>query len=142
MLIDKNWKDIYSQHKAAVILEYLVTGKEEFAEFDFPLNKILCGIAVDEVLQPIEELPVQIKTECENLLSEVIRHWSILKNTSIDGLRETFLQRNGKVTQVENGWLLNVEQKGVDILLNSLPWGIGTIKLPWAEEKLHVEWIT
>jgi hypothetical protein len=141
LLVDKQWKDVYSQHTAAIVLEYLATGKEDFFEFNFPLNKTLCGIPVNEVLQPVEELSLSIKNECEDLLKDIIRHWSILKNTSVDGLRETFLQRNGKLTQVENGWLLNVEQKGVDILLNSLPWGIGTIKLPWADKKLHVEWI-
>jgi hypothetical protein len=141
MLVDKKWKDVYSQHAGTIVLEYLATGKEEFAEFNLPLNKILCGMAVDDVLQPAEELPGYVKSECDELLTDVIHHWSILKNTSIEGLRETFLQRNGKVTKVENGWLLNVERKGVDILLNNLPWGIGTIKLPWTNEQLHVEWI-
>ncbi len=100
----------------------------------------MCGIPVDDVLLPSEKLSDEIKSECEELLGEVLRHWSKLKNTSAAALRETFLQRNGKLTEVENGWLLNVEQKGFDILLDSLPWGIGTIKLPWADYKLHVEW--
>jgi Contractile injection system tape measure protein len=142
LLVDKKWKDVYSQHTAATVLQYLVTGKEEFEEFNFPLNKILCGMSVDEVLQPAEELAEHARSECDELLKDVIRHWSILKNTSVEGLRETFLHRNGKLAKVENGWLLNVERKGVDILLSSLPWGIGTIKLPWTDGKLFVEWIT
>lgn len=94
-----------------------------------------------EVLQPVRELPSGVKEECELLLQELIHHWSILKNTSITGLRETFLQRNGKISPVDKGWLLNVEQKGVDVLLNSLPWGIGVIKLPWNATTIFVEWI-
>jgi hypothetical protein len=123
------------------VLEYLVSGLEEFPEFNLPLNKILCGMDVAEVLQPVSELTSSVKAECKLLLHEVIHHWSILKNTSIDGLRETFLQRNGKVSRVDNGWLLNVEQKGVDVLLNGLPWGIGVIKLPWIADTVFVEWI-
>jgi len=142
LLVDKKWKDVYSQHTAATVLEYLCTGKDEFSEFNLPLNKILCGIAVSEVLLLADELPGNIKSECEELLKEIIHHWSILKNTSVETLRETFLQRNGKLTKIENGWQINVEKKGVDILLNSLPWGIGTIKLPWTDEKFHVEWLT
>ncbi len=140
LLIDKCWKDISSQHIAVQVLEFLVSGNEEFPEFNLPLNKILCGLDISQVLQPVEELHPLIKSECEGLLAEVIRHWSILKNTSVEGLRETFLQRNGKMTQVDNGWLLNVEQKGVDVLLNSLPWGIGVIKLPWTDDTFFVEW--
>jgi hypothetical protein len=82
----------------------------------------------------------ETKAACDELLSEVIRHWSQLKNTSIAALRETFLWRNGKLTRTDHGWLLHVERKGVDILLGSLPWGIGTIKLPWTNDKLFVEW--
>jgi len=138
---DAQWKDNSSQHMAVQTLEYLFSGQEDFPEFNLPLNKILCGMDVSEVLQPVTELPSMIKTECDHLLKEVIRHWSILKNTSIEGLRETFLQRNGKITSVDNGWLLNVEQKGVDVLLNHLPWGIGVIKLPWEVNTIFIEWI-
>jgi len=141
LLVDKHWKDNYAQHTAVYVLEFLVSGKEDFPEFNLPLNKILCGMGIGEVLYPVEALSAYIRSECEELLSEVIRHWSILKNTSTDTLRETFLQRSGKLTSVDNGWLLNIEQKGVDVLLNSLPWGIGTIKLPWTNEKFYTEWI-
>jgi len=141
LLVDHHWKDIFSQHTAVQVLEFLGSGKEDFPEFNLSLNKILCGLDISEPVEPIMELQASIKSECGDLLIEVIRHWSKLKNTSVETLRETFLLRNGKLTQAENGWLLHVEQKGVDVLLNSLPWGIGTIKLPWTEEKLYVEWI-
>jgi len=137
---DKGWTDASSPHEGVQALEFLVSGDGEFPEFDLSLNKILCGMSIGEVWQPVEELPPPAKAECADLLQEVIGHWSILKNTSVGALQETFLQRNGKLTPVENGWLLKVEQKGVDILMNSLPWGIGTIKLPWADKQLFVEW--
>ncbi|WP_373396428.1 contractile injection system tape measure protein [Algoriphagus halophilus] len=63
-----------------------------------------------------------------------------MKNTSVDGLRETFLQRDGKISRVENGWKLKVERKTVDIQMNKLPWGIGMIKLPWMNEMMFVDW--
>jgi len=44
------------------------------------------------------------------------------------------------LTEVDNGWLLQVEQKPVDVLVNHLPWGIGTIRLPWMQEILYTEW--
>jgi hypothetical protein len=64
-----------------------------------------------------------------------------LKNTGREALRETFLQRLGKLSPTDHGWLLQVEQKAVDFLLNRLPWGIGVIKLPWMDEKIFVEWM-
>ena len=35
---------------------------------------------------------------------------------------------------------LYVERKGVDVLLESLPWTISIIKLPWMQDSLQVEW--
>jgi hypothetical protein len=137
---EKKWVNMEKQHKAATVLEYLATGDDEFPEFDLPLNKILCGIELADVIIPQTELSDKTKSECENLLNQVIKHWSVLKNTSNAALRETFLMRNGKLSKVDNGWLLQVEQKSVDILLSHLPWGIGLIKLPWMKEMLHVEW--
>ena len=75
------------------------------------------------------------------MLGSVIEHWVILKNTSIEGLRESFLQRNGKLTFANNEWLLQVEQKPYDMLLQSLPWNIGIIKLAWMRNILKTEWI-
>ncbi|MBK8553377.1 MAG: hypothetical protein IPL53_20865 [Ignavibacteria bacterium] len=73
-------------------------------------------------------------------MESVIKHWSALKNTSAEGLRNTFFLRAGKLTMNEGECLLQVEQKSVDILLNKLPWGISMIKLPWMEDILKVEW--
>ena len=121
-------------------MQFLVTGKDETEEFDLVLSKILCGIGIDEVV-PTTILPYEeTKTECDALLMEVVKYWAVLKNTSIGGLREGFLQRNGKLLRVDDGWLLRVEQKATDVLLNHLPWGIGIIKLPWMNEMLFIEW--
>lgn len=137
---ENRWIDPLAQHQAAVIMQFLVTGKEDLLEFDLPLNKILCGMEVADVIAPGKEISDGMITECENLLRTAIKHWSVLKNTGIEAFRETFLQRNGKLSRVDKGWLLQVEQKSVDILLSHLPWGIGIIKTPWMQEMLYVEW--
>jgi len=134
------WIDASSQFKAIYASQFLVTGTLEIEEFSLMLNKILCGLKPGDVITPCLLREDDIRPEAEDLLKEVIGQWSILKNTSIGGLRETFLQRQGKLTEVDDGWLLQVERKAVDILLNHLPWGIGLIKLPWMENLLFMEW--
>jgi hypothetical protein len=69
-----------------------------------------------------------------------ILHWSALKSTSIDGFRHSFLIRHGVIVDQENKWLLKVEPKSFDLLLDQLPWGISMIKLSWMERVLAVEW--
>ncbi|MCH6236261.1 contractile injection system tape measure protein [Cognataquiflexum rubidum] len=128
------------QSLAARMLQFLVFGENELSENFYPLNKILCGMGVSQVLGVEIDISQEFKIEGEELLQAVIGHWSFLKNTSIDGLRETFLQRNGKISRVEKGWKLQVERKTVDVLLAKLPWGLGIIKLPWMNDMMFVEW--
>ncbi|HKZ65925.1 MAG TPA: contractile injection system tape measure protein [Chitinophagaceae bacterium] len=141
LIKDNHWVSEEAWQKAVLITGFLVTGEEEFPEFNLPLNKIICGIDLKSTLFSEISISAEVMAACEELLSQVIKHWSALKNTGIDSLRETFLKRNGKLTQVDNGWLLQVEQIGVDVLLNRLPWGMGIVKLPWMAEILHIEWI-
>ena len=134
------WKDESMQQQAAIILEYIATGIEEPEEFNLSLPKIICGIIPETVTTVDGFITDEIKETCEELLRQIITHWSALKNTGTVAFRHTFLQRNGKLSTVNDGWLLQVEQQGVDILLDSLPWGIGTIKLPWMKEIIYTEW--
>jgi hypothetical protein len=122
------------------VLEYLAAGKGECPEFSLSLNKIICGMQPDEVPVINEQWCAALEAECDDLLDSVIHHWTALKNTGRDALREAFLQRPGKLTAGDNGWLLQVEQKAVDVLLTRLPWGMGVIKLPWTDNKIFVEW--
>jgi hypothetical protein len=80
------------------------------------------------------------RNEADVLLQAVIDHWERLKNTTPDGLREAFLQRDGRLVAEERGWHLTVEQHGVDVLLGSLPWGLSIVRLRWMAAPLWVDW--
>ncbi len=128
--------------KAVCFVHYLSTGNKNMQEYELVLPKILCGIAID---QPVDTAKFQVdkifKKEAEEVLTSVIEYWNILQKTSIDGLRESFLKRNGKLTYDGKDWLLQVEQQSYDMLLQHLPWNISMIKLPWMEQLLKTEWI-
>ena len=127
--------------EAVHVLQYLVTGRTQTPEFELALNKILCGLALTQAV-PLEIEPTSVlQTEAEQLLIAVIRYWSALKNTSPAGLQESFLQRSGKLTQKPDGdWLLQVEQKSYDMLLDQIPWVYSMVKLPWMPTLLWVEY--
>ena len=74
------------------------------------------------------------------LLTSVTQHWPQLQNTSIDGLREGFLCRPGTLVPRDDGWLLTVETRAFDMLLDSLPWRLSPIRLGWMSGVLHVRW--
>jgi hypothetical protein len=127
--------------RAASLLQYVATGREEIYEFELGFIKILLGIDPGLSLLVCEGfLTAGDKEEAEALLQSVIGHWTVLKNTSVDGLRSSFLMRQGLLHEEEDGFRLHVERKPFDLLLNQLPWGIQIVKLPWMKKAIHTEW--
>lgn len=129
-----------ARERAVMLLYYLTTGNTEAAEFELVIQKILCGYPLQQPLATAIKVSETEKICSDGLLETVLNAWSSLKNTSVQGLRETFLLRNGNLELRENGWLLKVEQKGWDVLLNNIPWGFSTIRHPWMENVLSVDW--
>lgn len=127
--------------RALCFLHFLATGQTVAPEYALVLPKILCNVPLEASVESLIELSSAELEEATALLDAVVHHWEALRNTSIDGLRGTFLIRPGKVSLKNDGdWLLQVEAQSFDILLDQLPWGIGMIKLPWMEKMLWVEW--
>lgn len=137
LLQDGNFSDI---NRAVCLTQYLTSGKEQVAEFELGLAKILCGLQTDSPVDTDIVLSEAEKQEVNDLLISVIAHWNILKDTSPNGLRETFLQREGRLQFINKEWRLLVEQKAWDVLLQHLPWTISIIKLPWMPYLLKTEW--
>ncbi|MFN0035765.1 MAG: contractile injection system tape measure protein [Saprospiraceae bacterium] len=129
-----------AQHTAVHLLQYLVTGEQQVWEYDLSLHKLLCDVPEEMPIHRFTLLSDAQRTEADELLKEAIRQWAVLKSTSAAGLREMFLQREGKLTRDGRHGRLQVERKAVDVLMERLPWGFSVIKLPWMEGVLYVEW--
>jgi hypothetical protein len=128
---------------AAALLHWLATGRDEPYEFELPLIKVLLGLSPDDPL-PVAAglLDAAMCDEGEALLAAAIAHWPALGQTSIAGLRISFLQRAGLLYPAPDGWLLRPQSETYDLLLDRLPWGISLIRLGWMRGCLHTEWTT
>jgi contractile injection system tape measure protein len=140
LLHDHKFTNEQACQKAVLLLHFLATGLTEADEFELTLQKILCGLPPDKPVPRYLEISEQEIAECDHLLLSVMSHWPPLKNTSIAGLRTSFLQREGQLSLKEAGWFLQIEHKTIDILLDKMPWGFSMIKLPWMPFMLSVEW--
>ncbi len=135
----KKFKDIRSAYKAAYMIQYIAKGDPNPLEHQLVLNKILCGIPLEQPFNDIITLTTEEQQGCEQLVKAVIQRWEKMKNASVEGLRNTFLKREGKLLQHSKGWTLTVEQKPYDLLLKTLPWGISLVRFKWMEKPLFVE---
>lgn len=127
--------------RACALLHALACGEAEATEHQLPLIKLLLSRPPDQALTAaIPRLNAADREEVDNLLAAVRSHWKALGNTSVDGLRLSFLQRRGLLRRADGAWQLHMQAEAFDLLLKLLPWSIGLVKLPWMPLPLMVEW--
>lgn len=132
--------DHQAADRAVHLLQYIVTGAEATPEFALSLNKLLCGIPAVVPISSGIQMTAQEKEIIQQMLSAIIANWTALGKTSIQGLRETFLAREGHLKYAEDAWQLKIPQGPFDMLLDRLPWSFAMIKFPWMSDPLHVNW--
>ncbi len=138
----KAFASVDEQVRGAFILQALVDGTEikDYEEHELFLNRLLVNLPVEEVLPSRIEWK-DGEAELIGSLTENLRlSWPKMKNTSLEGLRHSFLQREGMLEEQEGEWKLTVHPKGLDVLLDSLPWGFSMVRLPWMDKILRVAW--
>lgn len=136
----KEFTGAEAQIRAIFLLQSLLFRENEFEEHTLLLNKILTGWESDDPLPLAQERSVQERELPEEMLKGVLQNWDKLKNTSVDGFRQSFLAREGKLDEKEDSWVLTVDERGYDVLLDSVPWGYKFVKYPWMKKPLNVIW--
>jgi hypothetical protein len=127
--------------RAVCLLHHLATGEVTAPEHRVTLAKALCGLPLDQPVEADAGLTDDETAEATALLEAAVRHWEALRGTSPGGLRAEFLQRPGLLSVTADGdWLLRVETRTADILLDQLPWGFSPVWLPWMSHLMMVEW--
>lgn len=139
-LQDQKFKSKEQQERAVLLLGYIASGMPLNEEPQLVLAKLLCDWPLQMPIRKEVELSQKELDEANGMLQGLISNWTILKNTSIEGLRETFFNREGKLVDEEDHWKLIVEQRGTDMLLGQLPYGRSIIMLPWLQKLLKVDW--
>ncbi|CAM3458409.1 contractile injection system tape measure protein [Aequorivita lipolytica] len=130
-----------SRNRALYLLHYLAYNAINFPEEYLPFNKILVGMPIDHSVEEIEEITPYEEELSKSLLGGLIHNWSKVQDSSPEAIQETFLQRDGLITVHPEYNLLVVEKRGVDVLMESIPWNLSVIKLPWMVEAMKIEWV-
>ncbi len=135
-----DFRSLDERARACHLLQYLAVKQAGGEEFYYPLNKILTGYPLEESLPPEIKMTEKEKDVSLALLKNVLKQWPALAGSTVDGLRGSFLIRDGVLSPTEKGWLLTVEKKAYDLIMNKMPWGFSMIKLSWAPYIINVEW--
>ncbi|MCP5003941.1 MAG: hypothetical protein GY941_08330 [Planctomycetes bacterium] len=132
--------DFETAERCSHLLQYMVNRSVETPEYELALNKILCGISPG--LPIIKGIKITQSEEefIEGLIKGMIQNWPIIGNTSVEGFRQSFLLREGRLRFTENEWVLKVAPKPYDMLLDNVPWSFSMIKHSWMQNIVSVDW--
>ena len=137
----KDFRDTDARIRAIFVLQRLVTDeKREYKEQELAFNRILAACPFSVPLPKTLELTDTELQTVESMLAGVKSNWNKLKGTSVKGFQRSFIERPGKLEQREDKWVLYVEERSYDILLDSLPWSYRRIRLPWLKKRMDVVW--
>jgi hypothetical protein len=141
LMEDGVFLDRRAAERAVHLLQFMVNEQTQTPEYQLTLNKVLCGITTGIPIDSRIDISEHEKKTIEGLMLGMIQNWKTIGNTSISGLRQTFLQRKGRLHLKEDGmWYLTIEPGTFDMLLDSLPWSYSVIKHAWMERAIHVTW--
>ena len=130
-----------SKVRAIFILQRLIANEDrEYDEKDLFLNRLLINYPFNEPLPKRMELNQDELNTIDSLLEAAKTNWEKMRNTSMRGFQEAFLRRAGFIEKTEREWVLTVEERAFDILLDSIPWSYKLVRLPWMENILKVNW--
>lgn len=137
----KDIKDTKSRIRAIFLLQYLTYQEEkEYRETELVFNRLLVGLPMHIPLPKRLELTAEEKQIADSLLSAVKAHWPKMNGTSMKGFLQSFVTRTGRLEEQDEKWVLTVDDKAFDILLDSVPWGFRQIRLPWMKKYIQVKW--
>lgn len=132
-----------AQIRAIFILQYLIYGDKmpkEIPEYELVLNKLLTAYPFNEPLPAFLELKEEELKMADEMLRAILTYWEKLKNSSVAALRDAFLMRDGTLKVEEDRYVLTIQEKAYDMLIDTIPWNFRLIRFPWMEKRMDVKW--
>ncbi len=129
-----------ARHYAVLLLLEVALPGIGMQEASAVIAKVLCGLHPEAVLQPPHPIEKDHQDSCQVFLEALIEQAPILKTMTADGLRGTFLLREGTLGRRDGEWLLRVERQTHDVILDKFPWTFNIVKLSWMPSLMYVEW--
>ncbi|MCU0435836.1 MAG: contractile injection system tape measure protein [Bacteroidia bacterium] len=134
------FKNNQAAYRAVFILHYVCTGTTKAPEYALSLHKLLCGLAFNKSIPKTIRLTKKEKQEADDLLDAMAEQWTSLRSPVGEAIRQNFLKRTAIIEKKDGAWLVRIQRNSFDILLDSLPWSISVIRLPWTSHLIQTEW--
>lgn len=137
----KMFRNTASKVRAVFLLQYIAYGEErKWREAELTFNRLLTALPGNVPLPRSVHLTDEERQTADSMVAGVKANWLQMSGTSVEGFRRSFLIREGRLEKEDERWLLTVEDKAYDVLLETIPWGFRQIRLPWLKKYVQVRW--
>ncbi|PHM66688.1 hypothetical protein Xsto_01017 [Xenorhabdus stockiae] len=129
-----------AQREAVCLLDWLIWSEDEIPEWRLTLNKLLCGLSIQDNARWHTPKPEQ-QIAISQWLEKIIQQLPGWKKMGINDARYLFLQRGGEVSEL-NG-LINIQIKSeiYDALLSEWLWPMNIASFSWLKNPITIEWL-
>ena len=136
----EEFKGIGERIRAIQLIQYLIMGDGTYTEESLFLNKVICGLETPIPIDGQIALSPKEKEISASLLNGLKSNWTQLSDTTVQAMQETFFQREGILYEKDTYFELRVQNKTLDVLLNSIPWSFATVHFKWMKKIVNVSW--
>lgn len=137
----RNFRSTASKIRAVFLLQYIACGNErEWRETELAFNRILTALPGNVALPKGLQLTDEERQTADGMVTGVKANWAQMNGTSAEGFRSSFINRKGILIEEEKRWMMTVEGKAYDILLDTIPWSFRQLRLPWLKKYVQVKW--
>lgn len=127
--------------QALVCLDWLIWGEEEPVPTRLTVNKLLCGIALDDALPALTPVSLSQQQQILSWFQAIHSQMPAWHKLALADMRALILQRSGAILLADAPTQLTVDPAPYDLLLNDWPWPLTLVALPWLPKPLTIIWL-
>ncbi len=140
-LLEKNqFISLEAQREAVCLLDWLIWAKEEIPAWRLTLNKVICGLPVNDSAlcnPPAPETQIAIN----QWLEKTIEQLPVWKKMRINDVRHLFLQRSGELSELNSMTNIHIKPEDYDALISEWPWPINIASFSWLQQPITITWL-
>ncbi|MDC9621314.1 contractile injection system tape measure protein [Xenorhabdus sp. XENO-7] len=140
-LLDQNrFTRLEAQREAVCLLDWLIWAEDEIPAWRLTLNKIICGLPInDNALWHTPEPEQQIAIS--QWLEKTIVQLPAWKKMGVNDVRYLFLQRSGELSELNGMTNIHIKPEVYDALISEWPWPINMASFSWLKQPITMTWL-
>ncbi|MCG3469077.1 hypothetical protein L7750_01315 [Xenorhabdus bovienii] len=140
-LLERNqFISLEAQREAVCLLDWLIWGEEEIPAWRLTLNKVICGLPINDNALWRTPKPEQ-QIAINQWLEKIIVQLPAWKKMGVNDVRHLFLQRSGELSGSEGVMEIHIKSEIYDALIAEWPWPINMASFSWLKQPITMTWL-